>query len=147
MSCMSSCGNSRQIQTAVGLFHRSEETPGGCTWLPVYLLSWSPSSSSWTNRSQPSLSTARNTNSRYKMLSPCQTKFQWQSYLSYHTLELDLTHTYLCTCYTNLCFFYPERRRGPGTTWICSGCLFSWFCARSWHCPGTWRPPSSLLPT
>lgn len=159
MYCMSSCNNSRRVHTVAGLSHRLEETPGGCTWQPVYLLSWSPSSSSWINRSQPSLSTAKNTNSRYKTLSRCSLwncvrDYPWTDaritlLLSYH-MELDHTRSReeWCNNTENSFFlFYPECRRGPGITWICSGCLFLWSCARSWGCPGTWRPPSSPLPT
>lgn len=55
---------SQQAQTVAGLCHRSEGTPGGCTWQQLCLPCWSPSCSSWISRSPLSSSTVKNTSSR-----------------------------------------------------------------------------------
>ncbi len=55
---------SQQAQTVAGSFHRSEGTPGGCTWQQLCLPCWWQSCSSWISRSPLSLSIARSTSWR-----------------------------------------------------------------------------------
>lgn len=56
--------HSPQTQHGAGLFSPSESTHGGFAWCPQCLLSLSPSSFSWTSRSQLSFSIAKSTSCR-----------------------------------------------------------------------------------